>query len=99
MRGEIRFDVDIPADLERRMRLLEALRAVERKILLPRQTDKGCKCASGNRIPRHWSAEEDERLVMMYSDNMSLRYIAHMLNRSEAAVRRRLSALHLPRKK
>ncbi len=99
MRGEIRFDVDIPADLERRMRLLEALRAVERKILLPRQTDKGCKCASGNRAPRRWSAEEDERLVMMYSDNMSLRYIAHMLNRSEAAVRRRLSALHLTRKK
>ena len=94
MCGKIDFDTDIPADLERRMRRLEALRASERKLVLPH----AMKSTLGG-APRRWSADEDERLVMMYSDNRSVRYIAYMLQRSEAAIRRRLSTLHLPRKK
>jgi hypothetical protein len=94
MCGEINFNHNIPADLERRMHRFETLRTSERKTKLSCAT---LSASSG--APRRWSAEDDERLVMMYSDNMSLRYIAHILHRSEAAVRRRLSLLHLPRKK
>ena len=94
MCGKIDFDTDIPADLEHRMRRLEALRASERKLVLPH----AMKSTLGG-APRRWSADEDERLVMMYSDNRSVRYIAYMLQRSEAAIRRHLSTLHLPRKK
>ena len=96
--GALSFDVDIPIDLELRMRRLEALRAQERAMShIIRQ--KGSRGVTTKNASLRWSFVDDERLVMMYSDRMSVRTIAYMLCRSEAAVRRRIRALHLPKYK
>ena len=96
--GALSFDVDIPIDLELRMRRLEALRTQERAMShIVRQSS--CRTATNKNASLRWSFVDDERLVMMYSDGMSVRTIAYMLCRSEAAVRRRIRALHLPKYK
>ena len=96
--GKLNFDVDIPLELELRMRGIEALRAKERAMshLIRHHS---YRTATAVNATQRWSDFDDERLVMMYSDRMSIRTIAYMLSRSEAAVRRRIRALHLPKYK
>lgn len=96
LRGKLIFEADIPAELEHRMRRLQALRDKERSMLLPGRIQHSHTSTTHNVAARRWSNSDDERLVMMYCDNLSIRCIAYMLNRSETAIRRRISALRLP---